>query len=53
MRKLTEREIDKVKQIAWVVCNVSDCDGTRAHPCTSHYEAADRLWRDVTSTPKT
>ena len=48
MPDLTDKEIQKVKEIAWVVCNVSDCDGTRKNPCPRHYRAAEILWRDVT-----
>lgn len=52
VRPLTAKEKEKVKEVAWVVCNVSDCGGTKAKPCTRHYEAAERLWRDVTSSIK-
>lgn len=49
MRLLTAKEIDKVKEIAWVVCSVSDCAGTKKKPCERHFDAAEALWRSVTS----
>lgn len=44
---LTAKEWAKVVEIAWVVCNVSDCDGTRIRPCDKHFGAAEKLWRNV------
>jgi len=45
---LTAREWQLISQIAYAVCEVHECGGTRKSPCDKHFDAAAEYFRKAT-----